>query len=336
MKNLKIIGAILVISAAAPGASMAESAWQTYCAARTAVGIYCTEAMYEASIGTTVPVTSNKAAVPKFVMGYWGTTTSDISSQFPPNLLATWIQNPAVSTQIANMYPLLALMSTELKASDIGGTYTRLILDLIAEKATSGAELQWIMSAFGPAAVTEYVIGYATPTVQAQYKALPVLAPMPYSAYYYEKAGIAAPSANAAESYLQDLAILTFVQGTDTVQQAIQKSNYYARAITKSAGINAITKQIPMPGPAVSWIAIVLGIVAANCPNCLPDFWQAYADGLTQTNYIWVPTIGDPITIPQPTINIDPYTDAPYSYNFYPDDDGMFDFTDITGLFTSP
>lgn len=264
--------------------------WEVWCQKQWAQNIPCSYLTWSNAIGFVLPGTAATNPVGAYTSQAWGQTAAQVTAAFPANIAKNFANNANLNAQLTNIVPILARLSTELLALDHSG-YTAQILESAAKKA-SAANLRLLQSAFGNTLMAP-AMKYAPAAIQAQYNALPALAPFPLSANYYALKGTVSPFTNA-ESYIIDVLAETYTFGSDSVAVALQKTSLYAADVFGGGRLNVLyltgkgstPAAVPAaagvqpaglsgPGPVWGWATVIITIIQFVDPNAAQDLYNA-------------------------------------------------------------
>lgn len=245
----------------------------SYCMARYAQHLTCTAAMYAASIGVSLQANGpTPVTIPGFNAPNYGTTVATVNAGFAANLAKVIAANPHISTQMApgNMLPIIARLSAELAAYDKTGATTAALLKSVAQHETA-ATLRFYQSAFGPTLVAA-ALPNATAAVQASYKALPLSAALPMSAYQYALKGTKSPAIDASSSYLCQIMLILYFTSNDTLTVVMHKTQQYVHAAFPTASnLNVIMGAQPAPAGVTGYMPRPKPLAAARTQAARPD-----------------------------------------------------------------
>jgi hypothetical protein len=273
--KIRLLSAFLLILACCGAVhAQADPAWIRFCDRQEAANVFCNEKTWQARAGLRVAAaTAIATPTAAYTAPAWGQSGAAITAAFPGNMAKAAATNPGFAAQLNNCGPLIPRMSSEMLATDHAG-YTGQML-ASAARVASAANLQMLQMAFGNTLMAQAIV-YAPAAIQAQYRALPAMSVVPLSALYWTQKGMISPLAGN-QPYLMQLAIEICFSGADSSAGALQKASHFSANVLDSGKLDVFVtkrsiKQLPMPGPVASWVAIVIGVTAAFCPNCGPDF----------------------------------------------------------------
>ena len=274
--------------------------WEIYCQFQLAKNIPCNFQTWYAKVGFVLPGTSTTNPVGTHTAQPWGQTAAAITAAFPAHIATNFANNANLNAQLTNITPVLSRLSTELLALDRSG-YTAEILKSAAQKA-SAANLRVLQSAFGNTLMAA-AMPYAPAAIIAQYNALPVLAPLPLSANYYELKGTVSPF-TGSQSYIIDVLAETYTLGSDSMAVALQKTSLYTATVTGAGPLNVLyltakgsapasvqaalgMQPAEGPGPAWGWATVIMTIVGFFDPTAGADLLKAVEDIPSDISGAW-------------------------------------------------
>ncbi len=288
------------------------NAYTVYCGPYWSRNLACTPAMWQALMGYLPGKPANPALkVPAMKAPAWGTTLSEIQSNFPTVIVQNFKSNQALETQIATIQPvMMARLSTEMARLDTTGAY-RPALYTAAAMHLSAKSLHLLRSGFGPVLDT-YVADYAPAAVKQAYQAIKPYVPTYGSAYYNSShAGSAALPASTMAYY--DVFLDDYTGTSDTVQVSLKHMQTYVQ-IRTNAGVLEV----------VGGISAVLGVISFFDPNAWEDFKAWVSDWYASQSAQVPPYLPSPYGAGYPSPSVVPTTDInPDGAVYDPDLDEM-------------